>query len=122
MRHQFERFALIPKNLRCFRNRRLSQTGYDRALLDRHRTCRRDNRFVFLAEDHAAYLRLEIVFVLHELLSQMRAGKFQGGKLVMIVRTARCRKRFVADRVVTRRSGRVQRFSGATDFAVSFEI
>src|SRR5437763_4001336 len=71
MRHQFERFALIPEDLRRLRDRRGRQIRNDRALFERHWPRRTDHGVVFVAKDHATDLRLEVSFVLHELFLEM---------------------------------------------------
>src|SRR5438876_29184 len=71
-----------------------------RALLDRPRPSRRDNRLVFIAKNHTPDLRLEIGFVLDELLLQMFSRKLERHELVMIVRAARGWKGVVPDRVI----------------------
>lgn len=71
MRHQLERFALIPENLCRFRNRRFGQACYHTALLERHRTRGRDHALIHPVEDNPTNLRLQIGFVLDELLLQM---------------------------------------------------
>ena len=72
----------------------------DAAARHRHRPGRRDNRLVFIAKNHTPDLRLEIGFVLDELLLQMFSRKLERHELVMIMRAARGWKRFVPDRVI----------------------
>ena len=68
--------------------------------------------------------RLEVCFILNELLLQMLAGKFQGHKLMMIARPARRRQRIVRDSIVTGVAGQIIApfFSGCSDFAAAVKV
>ena len=124
MRHKLERLALIPKNLRCFCDRRLGQTCHHVALLDRHRTRQRDHALIFVAKDNATNLRLKVGFILHKLLLQMPAGKFERDELMMIVRLARGRQRFVRNCVVAGITREIiaPRLASRADSSAAFEI
>jgi hypothetical protein len=69
-------------------------------------------------------LRFEIALVLNKLLLQMFPRKFERDELMMIVRAARGRQRFVADGVISRGPGGVvgRGFVRRADRAMSFQI
>src|SRR6266446_1879136 len=100
MRHQLERFALIPEDLCRFRDWRLGQTRDHTALLDRHRTRGCDYALILPAEDHPTNLRFQIGFVLYELLLQMISRKFERHELVMIMRVTRCRQGLIRNSII----------------------
>ena len=89
MRHELERFALIPENLRGFRHRRLRQRRHNIALLHGHRPRLRDNHFRLLWKNSGAHLRIKIAFAIGELFLQMFPREFEGNELMTIVERAR---------------------------------
>src|SRR5207247_5019351 len=122
--HEFERLALVPKNLGCFRHRWFGQTRHYATLFDRHRTRRRDHALLPAPKHHLTNLRLKVRFVLHKLLVQMFTRKFEGYELVMIMRSSRRRQRLVGNSVVTGIAGKIiaPSLSFRTDRAVPVQI
>src|SRR6266508_5531942 len=124
MLHEFERLALIPKNLSCFRHWWFVQTRDDSTLLDCHRSRRRNHALVLSPKDDPANLRLQIRFTLHKLLLQMFTRKFESHELMMITRSPRRREQFVADRVIAAISRRIiaVHFPADSDLAMALQI
>ena len=124
MRHKFERFGLIPENLRGFRHWRVRQRRNYAALFDRHRPHGRNHVFILIPENDAPNFRFQIGFVLDELFLQMISREFERDELMMIVRAARCRQRLVPYRVVAAISRRVIAacFASCPNLPVAFKI
>src|SRR4030095_814657 len=99
-------------------------TRHHATLFNRHRTCRRDYAPVRSRKDGPANLRLQVRFVLHELLLQMFTRKFERHELMMITRSPRRRERFVADRVIPAIPRRIiaMHFSADSNLAMALQI
>jgi hypothetical protein len=65
-----------------------------------HRTRGRYDVFLPLSKHNPPNLRLEGVFIPHELLLQMFPRKLQRDELMMIVRAPRCWQRFIGDGII----------------------
>src|SRR5262249_60244245 len=100
MRHELQRLALIPQNLRCLCHGRRRQARDDAALLHCHWTSRCNHVSLLVSKYNPANFRLKIGFVPYTLLLQMFPRELQGHKLMMIFRAPRRWQWFIGDCVI----------------------